>query len=135
MPNQVWRGLRKVIYLVPSSTAVAIVTAARRLPGETSGVTADISADAAQLQPTSCDAAPSAYELKRAWLGTPTNSMTSQSARRSSATEAAVEEVSESEGAAEERKEPSQEPSNALGEREISEAATSRDGDGGTVFI
>ena len=41
----------------------------------------------------------------------------------------------ESEGAAEERKEPSQEPSNALGEREISEAATSRDGDGGTVFI
>ena len=137
MPNQVWRGLRKVIYLVPSNTAVAIVTAAaRRLPGETSGVTADISADAAQ-QPTGCDTAPSAYELTRAWLGTPTNSMTSQSARRSSATEAAEEEVSESEGAAEERREPSQEPSNAFGERdgEISEAATSRDGDGGTVFI
>ena len=134
MPSQVWRGLRKVIYLVPSNTGVAIVTATRRLPGQRSGVTADISADAAQ-QPTSCDAAPSAYELKRAWLGTPTNSMTSQSARRASATETAAEEVSESEGAAEERNEPSQEPSNALGEREISEAATSRDGDGGTVFI
>ena len=133
MPNQVWRGLRKVIYLVPSSTAVAIVTAARRPPGETSGVTADISADAAQ-QPTSCDATPSAYELNRAWLGTPTNSMTSQSARRSSATEEAAEEVSESEAAAEERREPSQEPSDAFGERDISEAATSRDGDGGTAL-
>ena len=132
-----WRGLRKVIYLVPSSTAVAIVTAARRPPGETSGVTADISADAAQ-QPTSCDATPSAYELNRAWLGTPTNSMTSQSARRSSgATEAAAEEVSvevsESEAAEQEGKEPSQ--ANAAGEREISEAAPSRDGEGSTVFI
>ena len=132
-----WRGLRKVIYLVPSSTAVAIVTAARRPPGETSGVTADISADAAQ-QPTSCDATPSAYELNRAWLGTPTNSMTSQSARRSSgATEAAEEEVSvevsESEAAEQEGKEPSQ--ANAAGEREISEAAPSRDGEGSTVFI
>ena len=133
MPSQVWRGLRKVIYLVPSNTGVAIVTATRRLPGQRSGVTADISADAAQ-QPTGFDDTPPAYELKTAWLGTPTNSMTSQSARRSSATEAAVEEVSESEGAAEERKEPSQEPSNALGEREISEAATSRDGDGGTAL-
>ena len=126
--------MRKVIYLVPSNTAVAIVTAAaRRLPGETSGVTADISADAAQ-QPTGCDTAPSAYELTRAWLGTPTNSMTSQSARRASATETAAEEGSESEGAEEERNEPSQEPSNAFGEREISEAATSRDGDGGTAL-
>ena len=128
-----WRGLRKVIYLVPSNTGVAIVTATRRLPGERRGVTADISADAAQ-QPTGCDDAPSAYELKRAWLGTPTNSMTSQSARRASATETAEEEGSESEGAAEERNEPSQEPSNAFGEREISEAATSRDGDGGTAL-
>ena len=133
MPSQVWRGLRKVIYLVPSNTGVAIVTATRRLPGERSGVTADISADAAQ-QPTGCDDAPPAYELKTAWLGTPTNSMTSQSARRASATETAAEEVSESEGAAEERNEPSQEPSNAFGEREISEAATSRDGDGGTAL-
>ena len=128
-----WRGLRKVIYLVPSNTGVAIVTATRRLPGQRSGVTADISADAAQ-QPTGFDDAPPAYELKRAWLGTPTNSMTSQSARRASATETAAEEVSESEGAAEERNEPSQEPSNAFGEREISEAATSRDGDGGTAL-
>ena len=133
MPSQVWRGLRKVIYLVPSNTGVAIVTATRRLPGQRSGVTADISADAAQ-QPTGFDDAPPAYELKTAWLGTPTNSMTSQSARRASATETAAEEVSESEGAAEERNEPSQEPSNAFCEREISEAATSRDGDGGTAL-
>ena len=134
MPSQVWRGLRKVIYLVPSNTGVAIVTATRRLPGQRSGVTADISADAAQ-QPTGFDDAPPAYELKTAWLGTPTNSMTSQSARRASATETAAEGGSESEGAEEERNEPSQEPSNAFGEREISEAPTSQDGDGGTVFI
>jgi len=135
----VWRGLRKFIYLLPSNTAVAMVSgqpAVRRLPWETSSVTADISEEEAQ-QPTGADAdtcrstdhtAPSAYELKRAWRGTPTNSMTSQSARCSSATEAA-EEVSESEGAAEEREEPSQAPANTLGEREISEAATSRDDD------
>ena len=134
-----WRGLRKVIYLVPSNTGVAIVTATRRLPGQRSGVTADISADAAQ-QPTGFDDAPPAYELKTAWLGTPTNSMTSQSARRSSgATEAAAEEVSvevsESEAAEQEGKEPSQAPANAAGEREISEAAPSRDGEGSTVFI
>ena len=139
--------MRKVIYLVPSNTmASTMVTAARRLPGETRGETADSSAE----EPTDADddtdhaarhelrsAAPE-YELKRAWLGTPTNSMTSQSARRSSgATEAAAEEVSvevsESEAAEQEGKEPSQ--ANAAGEREISEATPSRDGEGSTVFI
>ena len=144
--------MRKVIYLVPSNTAVAMVSAARRPPGETSGETADSIADAAQ-QPTVTGAdagtdhtvppqyelnrdAPE-YELKRAWLGTPTNSMTSQSARRSSgATKAAAEhEGSESEAAEHEGKEPSQAPANAPGEREILEADSSRDGDGGTVFI
>ena len=144
--------MRKVIYLVPSNTAVAMVSAARRPPGETSGETADSIADAAQ-QPTVTGAdagtdhtvppqyelnrdAPE-YELKRAWLGTPTNSMTSQSARRSSgATKAAAEhEGSDSEAAEHEGKEPSQAPANAPGEREILEADSSRDGDGGTVFI
>ena len=142
--------MRKVIYLVPSNTmASTMVTAARRLPGETRGETAGSSADAAE-EPTGADAdadhaarhelrsAAPEYELKRAWLGTPTNSMTSQSARRSSgATEAAAEEVSvevsESEAAEQEGKEPSQ--ANAAGEREISEAAPSRDGEGSTVFI
>ena len=148
-----WRGLRKVIYLVPSNTAVAMVSAARRPLGETSsGETADSSAAAAhQPTVTGADAgtdhtvppqyelnrAAPEYELKRAWLGTPTNSMTSQSARRSSgATKAAAEhEGSESEAAEHEGKEPSQAPANAPGEREILEAASSRDGDGSTVFI
>ena len=45
----------------------------------------------------------------------------------------AAEEGAEREAAEQEGKEPSQ--ANAAGEREISEAAPSRDGEGSTVFV
>ena len=140
----VWRGLRKVIYLVPSNTSVAMVSRADTAQQPTG---ADADTCSATDASAKSDTAPPAYVDQHVPADPPVTTRQGLSAGRfalrrqkapaglSETEEDVSVSVSETEEAMQEdAKVPSQLPSEPpLGEREM-EAAASRDGDN-AVFV
>ena len=124
----VWRGLRKVIYLVPSNTSVAMVSRADTAQQPTG---ADADACSATDASAKSDTAPPAYVDQHVPADPPVTTRQGLSAGRFALRrQKAPAGHSETEEATTEPSQPSEPP---LGEREM-EAAASRDGDN-AVFV
>ena len=124
----VWRGLRKVIYLVPSNTSVAMVSRADTAQQPTG---ADADACSATDASAKSDTAPPAYVDQHVPADPPVTTRQGLSAGRFALRrQKAPAGCSDVEEATPEPSQPSEPP---LGEREM-EAAASRDGDN-AVFV